>query len=205
MSNDGAKGELPGGADRHRDGAAIEDTIIRLVEPTSHTGERPVSAAVDEVLRRLPASARRVPRASAAVEEGDEDAAGGIAEPPARIDWMLVVRSSATTVPLDRPVLVGRAPALPRVAGSVEPRRLVVPNDRRGVSSTHARIEQLGDSLVVTDAGSTNGLVVHWASGPPRRLRPGESCVVLPDAAIDLGDGIVLEFHPHPSPPKEQP
>lgn len=187
------------------DRASVEDTIVRLIEPASTTAERPVSAAVDDVLRRLPASARGARRASGVTDDDADGEDATVAELPGRIEWMLVVRSSATSVPLDRPVLVGRAPALARVSGAVEPRRLIVPRDRTGVSSTHARIEQLGDSLVVTDVGSTNGVVVHWASGPPRRLRPGESCVVLPDAAVDLGDGIVIEFQPHPSPPKEHP
>ncbi len=200
--SDSRSSDATGDAREPADRSAVEDTVIRLVEPPSDTAPRPVASAVDEVLRRLPASVRRATRASA---EWPDDDDAPVANAPDRIAWMLVVRNSATSVPLDRPVLVGRSPATARVAGPVEPRKLIVPRDRRGVSSTHARIEQLGDSLVVTDAGSTNGLVVHWASGPPRRLRPGESCVVLPDAAVDLGDGIVIEFHPNPSPPEEHP
>ncbi|HET8958225.1 MAG TPA: FHA domain-containing protein [Microcella sp.] len=195
---DDAAGDAPDFVDR----SDVEDTVIRLVEPPSDTAPRAVASAVDDVLRRLPASVRRAPRASSAVASDDDPT---VAHVPDRIEWMLAVRNSATSVPLDRPVLVGRSPATARITGPAEPRKLIVPRDRRGVSSTHARIEQVGDSLVVTDVGSTNGLVVHWASGPPRRLRPGESCVVLPDAAVDLGDGIVIEFHPNPSPPEEHP
>ncbi|MFL0712368.1 MAG: FHA domain-containing protein [Microcella pacifica] len=61
-------------------------------------------------------------------------------------------------------------------------------------SSRHARIEQLGDTLVVTDLGSTNGIDVHWSEGPVRRLRPGETSVVLPDAVVAIGDAVVVEF-----------
>ena len=57
-----------------------------------------------------------------------------------------------------------------------------------------ARIEQLGDTLVVTDLGSTNGIDVHWSQGPVRRLRPGETSVVLPDAVVAIGDAVVVEF-----------
>jgi len=174
----------------------VDDTIIRLVEPGESTAERPVSVAVDEVLRSLP-GVRAVRHAA------DDDADdGGRATEQSAVDtarWMLAVRGTTTVVPLDRPVIVGRAPAGPRVPSGADPRRLVVPRDRVGISSTHARIEQLGQTLVVSDLGSTNGLHVHWASGPPRRLRPGESCAVLADTAVDLGDGIVLEFRPNPS------
>jgi hypothetical protein len=175
----------------------VDDTIIRLVEPSEATAERPVAVAVDEILRSLP-GVRAVHHAT---DDGDDEPA------PAsdHESWMLVVRGTSTVVPLDRPVIVGRSPGAPRVPSPEDPRRLVVPSDRAGISSTHVRIEQLGQTLVVTDLGSTNGLHVHWASGPTRRLRPGESCAVLPDAAVDLGDGIVLEFRPSPSVPQESP
>lgn len=176
----------------------IDDTVIRLVEPSASTAERPVSVAVDEVLRSLP-GVRAVRHAADDDADSDGPAESDVAH------WMLVVRGTTTVVPLDRPVIVGRAPAASRVPSGADPRRLVVPPDRVGVSSTHARIEQLGHTLVVSDLGSTNGLHVHWASGPPRRLRPGESCAVLPDSAVDLGDGIVLEFRPNPSAPQESP
>lgn len=185
--------------------ADVSDTVIRLIEPRVATDPRPLDVAVDEVLGHLPASTRGRARASAPDADGDADDDQAHAPVAERGEWMLVVRGSTTSVPLDRPVLVGRKPGAFRVPTGTPVRRLVVPADRRGVSSTHAQFEQVGDSLVVSDAGSTNGLVVHWASGPPRRLRPGESCVVLPDAAVDLGDGIVIEFHPRPRPPKEHP
>jgi hypothetical protein len=173
----------------------IDDTIIRLVEPSHATAERPVSVAVDEVLRSLP-GVRAVRHAADDDDDGD-DASAALAVVSA--EWLLAVRGTTVVVPLDRPVIVGRAPGGTRLPSGEDLRRLVVPSDRLGISSTHARIEQLGHTLVVTDLGSTNGLHVHWASGPARRLRPGESCAVLPDAAVDLGDGIVLEFHPNPS------
>lgn len=181
------------------DQRAVEDTIIRLVEPAARTAERAIDVAVDEVLRVLPAVG---PRARA-VDDVEDDALDGAASEPA--EWMLAVRGTSTLVPLDRPVIVGRAPGAARFPDGVDPRRLVVPKDRRGISSTHARIEQVGDSLVVTDLGSTNGVAVHWASGATRRLRPGESCVALPDASIDLGDGIVIEFRPNPTTHEEHP
>lgn len=93
-------------------------------------------------------------------------------------------------VPLDRPVVIGRRPSAVRMPETPSPLRIVVPADRRGVSARHARIEQLGGALVVTDLGSSNGIVVHLPGGPVRRLRPGESCAVLPGSVVSLGDGI---------------
>ncbi len=87
-------------------------------------------------------------------------------------------------------MVIGRRPGASRVPEHPVPKRIVVPADRQGVSGRHARIEQLGESVVVTDLGSSNGTVVHLPAGPLLRLRPGESCVVLPDSIVALGDGI---------------
>jgi pSer/pThr/pTyr-binding forkhead associated (FHA) protein len=62
------------------------------------------------------------------------------------------------------------------------------------VSSTHARIEQVGDTVVVTDLRSTNGTTVTPPGGRSSRLRPGESAVVLPGAVVDIGDGNIIEI-----------
>ncbi|MGV3732511.1 MAG: FHA domain-containing protein [Microcella sp.] len=164
--------------------ADAEDTIVRLVEPAA-----PVRATLAPP--SSPAAAPGVP-AEVAAEVAAEDAAERDAATPAT--WAVRVRGTAAVVPLDRPVIVGRRPGAARVGEHPEPRRLVLPADRADVSGRHARLEQLGETLVVADLGSTNGTVVHWSSGAPRRLRPGESCAVLPDALVELGDGVVIEF-----------
>ncbi|MFN4002591.1 FHA domain-containing protein [Microcella sp.] len=157
-----------------------EDTIIRLVEPA-----RPSPLAA------LPLDAALPP------------------EPvhPDPVAWALRVRGTTTVVPLDVPVIIGRRPGAPRPTEHPVPRRIVVPADRADVSARHARVERLGSSLVVADLGSTNGIVVHWSSGSSLRLRPGDSSAVLPDAIIELGDGVEIEFVdpsiPHPPRPSE--
>jgi len=93
-------------------------------------------------------------------------------------------------ITLDRPIVIGRRPSAVRMPEIPAPLRIVVPADRRGVSARHARIEQLGTAIIVTDLGSSNGIVVHLPDGSVRRLRPGESCAVLPDSIVSLGDGI---------------
>jgi len=167
--------------------ADAEDTIVRLVEPAA------------------PARASAPPSNGAPIRAVDAEP-----DPPSPAAWAVRVRGTAVVVPLDRPVIVGRRPGAARVGEHPEPRRLVLPADRVDVSGRHARLEQLGETLVVADLGSTNGTVVHWSSGAPRRLRPGESCAVLPDAVIELGDGVEIEFvlapdHSRPDPLTPEP
>lgn len=100
---------------------------------------------------------------------------------------------SGDTIALDVPVLIGRRPAPPRVDSGVGPRLVAVPSPTQEVSSTHVRIEQSGDAVVVTDLRSTNGTVVTGPTGA-RRLRPGESSVVLAGARVEIGDGNIIEI-----------
>ncbi len=100
---------------------------------------------------------------------------------------------SGDTLALDTPLLVGRRPTLQRVESGVTPRLVTVSSPTQEVSSTHARIEQAGDAVVVTDLRSTNGTVVTGPAGS-RRLRPGESVVVLAGARVEIGDGNIIEI-----------
>lgn len=170
-------GESEGETDRRVDGD-VSDTVIRLIEPfmpsRSRLSDRP-ALLVDSLLPQRPGSAVEPPSGPRSAS-----AAG----------FALRIPGVAQPVRLEVPVIIGRRPGVSRVPESPAPLRIVVPADRLGVSGRHARIEQLGDSVVVTDLGSSNGTVVHLPAGPLLRLRPGESCVVLPDSIIDLGDGI---------------
>lgn len=159
------------------------DTIIRLIEPAQPTRDTPDArdaiASSPRFLDALPSQARPAP-------------------------WAVQVRGTSTVVSLDRPVVVGRRPATRVPPGAIEPRRLVIPASFGEVSARHARIEHVGESIVVSDLGSTNGIAVHWASGVVRRLRSGESCVVLPDSTVELAAGVALNFV-HPEPPGSRP
>lgn len=108
--------------------------------------------------------------------------------------WCVRVRGTSTVVPLDRPVDVGRRPGLSRIDENPAPRRLVVADPQGLISARHARVEQVGETLVVHDLGSTNGVVVHWATGASRRLGRGESIAVLSNAVIALAEGVELDF-----------
>lgn len=98
------------------------------------------------------------------------------------------------SIVLDAPILVGRRPAPPRVESGELPHLVTVPSPEQEVSSTHVRIEQSGDAVVVTDLRSTNGTVVVRPGGASARLRPGESTVVLPGTVVRIGDGNIIEI-----------
>jgi hypothetical protein len=112
-------------------------------------------------------------------------------------DAMLGFRiGGADPIDLDLPVLIGRSPRPPRVAAGVAPRLIEVPSRDQQVSSTHVQLEQVGDTVVVTDMRSTNGTFVSSREGLQNRLKPGESIVVLPGARVDIGDGNIIEITP---------
>lgn len=93
---------------------------------------------------------------------------------------------------LDRPIIIGRLPQAPRRGSELV--QLVVVSSREGlVSSTHARIEGLGDVVVVTDLNSTNGTRIILPGRPEMLLAPGDSFSLGEGAVIDLGDGNRLE------------
>ena len=98
--------------------------------------------------------------------------------------------------PLDAVHYFGRNPRQPRIP-LPDPSRLVpVVSGSKSVSATHLEIKQIGDSIVATDLKSTNGTSVIAPQGHWRRLRQGESVVVIPGTFIDIGDGNVIEILP---------
>jgi hypothetical protein len=110
--------------------------------------------------------------------------------------------AGAQPQPLNRPIVFGRSPGLPRIGRGDMPLLVTVDSPDAAVSSTHLRIEQQGSSVVVTDLRSTNGTIVRPAQGPRRLLRPGEAVVVLVGTTIDIGDGNIIEIMPRESIPE---
>lgn len=105
-------------------------------------------------------------------------------------------------------VLIGRRPGAPRIPGvRGAPQLIAVDSPGRIVSSTHLELRVEGARLVASDLRSTNGTTVI---GPrsPRRLRAGESIVVVPGMSLDLGDDTIIEILPPPGvdhPPRDRP
>lgn len=110
-----------------------------------------------------------------------------VAGPPARL-----VLSTGLVVPLDRAVLLGRAPQVARVTNRELPRLITVPSPQQDISRTHAEVRLEGEHVVVTDLDSTNGIHVTRPGEGARRLHPGEPSVVGVDEVVDLGDGVTF-------------
>lgn len=105
--------------------------------------------------------------------------------------------STGAEVPLDRPVLIGRAPESSRFSAGVQPRLVTVPSPEQDISRTHVEVRAEGSSAVVTDLNSTNGTVVMQPGAPPRRLHAGEGASVPAGTLIDLGDDVKVSVHLH--------
>lgn len=93
---------------------------------------------------------------------------------------------------LSKPLILGRLPAAP-LRGDRAVNLVVLASPDGVVSSTHARVEVLGDVVVVTDLRSTNGTRVINPGQSPVLLAPGDSMALGVGAIIDLGDGNRLE------------
>ena len=96
------------------------------------------------------------------------------------------------------PLLIGRRPTPQRLsrAGGVEPELVTVESRGGFISATHLELHVEGTRLVATDLRSTNGTTLRSSGGGRRRLRSGESIVVIPGAALDLGDDTIIEILP---------
>lgn len=92
------------------------------------------------------------------------------------------------------PVLIGRRPLPPRITvAGPSPQLITVASPGEIVSGTHLELRVVGTRLVATDLRSTNGTMLRTASGA-RRLRAGESIVVMPGSTLELGDDTIVEI-----------
>lgn len=141
---------------------------------------------------------------SGRVPAPDPDAA---ADAVAATSFYRVRLGHGSAVALEVPVVLGRRPSLPRGADGSGTVLLTVPSPTRSVSATHLRVAQTGTSVVATDLRSTNGTILSAPGFRARRLRQGESVVVVPGTLIDIGDGNIVEILPVQagSPPGKRP
>lgn len=95
--------------------------------------------------------------------------------------------------PIAGELLLGRAPAIGRVAGPRMPRPVVIGAGDPDISRTHLRVAVEGGTAVVTDLDSRNGTHVVAPGQAPLRLRPSDPTPVLPETVIDLGGGWTVQ------------
>ncbi|ROP66359.1 hypothetical protein EDF55_0812 [Curtobacterium sp. ZW137] len=189
----------PSGVDGARDDAlddALGDTVIRAPRPAR--AEEP--DALDDTVVRA-GGTDHVPW----TPPGDGRAAG---LPGATTGLPAVAEPVRTRVPsirigdrvirLDRPVVVGRRPALPRIVRGPEPELVTVRSPSGLVSSSHLLLHAEGEVAVVDDLRSTNGTLVRPAGAPAYRMPSGASIVALTGTVVEIGDGVAIEIlSPH--------
>ncbi|MCD2443920.1 hypothetical protein LQ757_16685 [Agromyces sp. SYSU K20354] len=144
------------------------------------------------------------PPAAGAAHVGRDALPGGLASGEAIGDAAIVatvpqVRIAGGPVrAVTAPLLIGRRPSPPRIARAdgVQPELVTVESRGGFISATHLELRVEGTRLVATDLRSTNGTTLRPAGGGRRRLRSGESIVVIPGASLDLGDDTIIEILP---------
>ncbi len=166
-------------------GVVLASVLRVTAEPWDRTPDEPASfddheglTIVRGELGRLRTTPARVTSSSPAPSPA-----------PARVPVARIVLSTGLVVPLDRTVLLGRAPQVGRVSNAELPRVVTVPSPNQDVSRTHAEVRQEGEQVLVTDLGSLNGVRMVRPGAAPRRLHPAEPTVVVPGDVVDLGDG----------------
>ena len=98
-----------------------------------------------------------------------------------------------STIDLDRPVLIGRAPSDSGFENA-QPHLLTVPSPSQDISRTHLLVAPEGEAIVVTDLHSTNGTtVVRPGPGVERLTLPsGQSVTVEVGSVLELGDEVAI-------------
>jgi hypothetical protein len=183
-------------------GAPDDDTVLvpRRADPTTDVPRAPEGPA--RPARDTPgvtgvpgAPTTGVPAPPAASGPGVRGgAAPGLPADDERPERVPSVRIGGVVHRLDRPLIVGRRPALPRIVRGPTPELVTVPSRHRQVSSSHVRISVSGDAVVIEDLGSTNGTLVRPAGSAPTRMPSGASMVVLTGTVVEIGDGTTIEI-----------
>jgi hypothetical protein len=101
--------------------------------------------------------------------------------------------STGDVVPLDRGVLMGRAPRSDAVDRD-RPHLIKLPSAENDISRMHVEVRLEGWHVIVTDLGSLNGTVVTRPGTPPETLRPHEGLTVEPGTTVTLADEISFRY-----------
>jgi FHA domain-containing protein len=103
--------------------------------------------------------------------------------------------STGGVVPLDRGVLLGRAPRVnEELPANQRPHLIRVGGVDRDISRNHAEVVLEGWHVLVRDLGSTNGTTVTLPGEEPVRLRPTEDQGIEPGTVITLADEVSLTY-----------
>lgn len=102
--------------------------------------------------------------------------------------------STGEHIPLDRGVLLGRAPTTDNESRPDRPHVLRLGGASDDVSRNHAEITLEDWTVLVTDLGSTNGTVITAPGRLPERLRANVPQAIEPGTVVSLADEITFRF-----------
>ncbi|WP_437584360.1 hypothetical protein ACSAGD_03575 [Paramicrobacterium sp. CJ85] len=160
--------------------------------PLSESVERTRPATVGALVE-----ARKTARDGGTVPRTPQGQAGPVelpdlpdAPPTVRYGYRV---NSGQAFALDLPHRFGRNPSPTSETGV---RLVPLLSPTKTVSATHLDVRQIGDTVVVSDLGSTNGTSLMLPNMPWRRMNAGESAVVPAGTFVDVGDGNVVEIMP---------
>jgi hypothetical protein len=102
--------------------------------------------------------------------------------------------SSGDTVPLDRGVLLGRAPDPAAAVGAAGAHVVRLAQASTDVSRTHLEVAVEGWHVLVTDLNSTNGTTVTLPGQELVRLRPGDPLLIEPGTQVNLGGEVEIRY-----------
>lgn len=150
------------------------------VDETAHPDAVPTETSGAETVVEVPA-----PR------PGIDDATVVKSSRRAAPTWRLVIGGLQTTV--EGMLYLGRKP----VAGPTHPHAqlLMVDDEARSVSKTHAMLELDSGALWVHDLHSTNGVWVVPAGEDPIEVVPGERVKVPAGSELELGEFVIQIEH----------
>ena len=100
--------------------------------------------------------------------------------------------STGLVVPVDRPVIIGRAPSVNRVQWEDIPRPVRL--DDPDVSPNHLEVRLEGWHVLAVDLKSANGTIVTIPGRAPRRLVPGEPFLLAAGTEISLSDEMSFRY-----------
>jgi hypothetical protein len=102
--------------------------------------------------------------------------------------------STGDVVPLDRGVVMGRAPQAPSGEVRDRPHVMQLPSRDKDISRNHVEVSLDGWHVFVEDLDSTNGTVVTLPGQAPMQLRARDAQLIEPGTVVSLTDELRFTF-----------
>jgi hypothetical protein len=180
--------ELDAGDFGDHDGLTV--TIPRLAERTDTSSPPTVEAVHCANLHANDPSAVTCRICGTAVSDR---AVSRIARP---VLGYLAIRNTASTFPIDRPMLLGRRPsaAAEREVCGETARLVPLPDPEQVLSKVHAEIRLDNWDVFIVDRNSRNATFVTLPGQPARRLADSEPLRIVPGTTIDLAGTLLIDY-----------